>query len=137
MGIMAFRAFPFPNRLVYYPLLIIDIRFIMTRIAKFLQFLKQQGAVTRHVGTVAGQTFSGGSGFMFYFFLKRVPVMARETIHLRPGRFSFMAGIAAFGLKRFMAQRVKQVLFRAPMGIVTGNTGFASRCDLLVGVDEF
>ena len=73
---MAFRAFPFPNRLVYYPLLIIDIRFIMTRIAKFLQFLKQQGAVTRHVGTVAGQTFSGGSGFMFYFFLKRVPVMA-------------------------------------------------------------
>ena len=122
MGIMTGHAVSLADRLVHYPLAESPACLLVTGIAHFLDGLLEQSTIPCHMRAVTGEAFPGGSRFMLYFFLKRVTIMTGKTIDLRAGGFPFMAIITVTGRKRIVFFRIEQVLFRAAMGIVTGNT---------------
>lgn len=74
MGVVAVRAFPFPNRLVDNMLGKFGL-FVMTGITKVLNFLLEQSVIARHMRAVTGETFPSRRWFMLHPFLKRVSVM--------------------------------------------------------------
>lgn len=136
MGIVASRAFPLANGLVHLPAADLSGQLVMTRVAEILHLLLEQWFIPRRMGHVAGKAFPRGRRLMFHFFLECVTVMAGETIHLRTGVRPLMAVRAIALCKRRMLLRVKKILVRAAMGIMTGNTGICPRLDLLVGGEK-
>jgi hypothetical protein len=121
---------------MHHPLADLFGQILVTGKTNVLHLLLEQRFESRRMEAVAGKTFSLGSRLMLHLFIKGITIVAGETIHPRTGRIPLMAVRTVARGKRGVFLRVKQILFRAAMGIMAGNARIGPRLDRLMGGEE-